>query len=300
MIYTFEERSKAIFATDARQIADGHAAEVYLKKTDQAYWEERNKFDPASQERMNWGLLLQESIGREAGRRLQMELKEADYELQHPEHLWMRSHFDFISADGQTLVEVKNYNQTKRNQYDDQLATMPAADAYQIVHEAAVHRVQRVVLAVLFGGQELVLIDRSISPDEMDALIQQEAQLWANIQTQVPPPASTAEQARNLFRSSTNRSVTANASIEQAAQQLKAVKTQIKQLEEHEDKLQAHLQNVMQDAEALTTFDGRVLATWRSAKGSTRFDSSILQSEMPEVYQRYMREVPGSRRFLLK
>lgn len=89
MIYTFEERSKAIFATDARAIAEGRAAEVYLKKTDESYWEEKNQFDPASQERMNWGLLLQDSIGREASRRLKIELKEADYELAHPDHPWM-------------------------------------------------------------------------------------------------------------------------------------------------------------------------------------------------------------------
>jgi len=56
----------------------------------------------------------------------------------------------------------------------------------------------------------------------------------------------------------------------------------------------------MGEAGTLQSFDGRVLATWRSAKGSTRFDSSLLQKEMPEVYQRFMRDVPGSRRFLLK
>jgi hypothetical protein len=43
-----------------------------------------------------------------------------------------------------------------------------------------------------------------------------------------------------------------------------------------------------------------VLATWKSAKSSKRFDPNLLQSEMPEVYERYIVEQPGSRRFLIK
>lgn len=300
MIYTFEERSKAIFATDARQIADGHAAEVYLKKTDQAYWEERNKFDPASQERMNWGLLLQESIGREASNRLKVALKDADYELTHAKHEWMRSHFDFISEDGKTLVEVKNYNAMKRNQYDPDTGLMPVADSVQCIHEAAVHNVERVVLAVLFGGQELVLIDKQITEEEKERLITSEAAVWGAIQARTPPMPTTPDEARKLFPSSTDNSALANSHVEQVVAQLKTIKEHIKKLEEQEAKQQAYLQAAMKDASSLVTFDGRVLATWKSAKGSMTFDKSALEKEMPEVYQRYMKETTGSRRFLLK
>jgi len=156
-----ESRRKAIWATDARKIVDGRAADVYLEKIGQTERE-----DISHIEAVQWGLKLQDVIGREASARLKMELKEADYELYHPEHTWMASHFDFISADGTTLVEVKNYNQSKRNQYDADTALMPAADSAQCVHEATVHRVQRIVLAVLFGGQELVLINKEVSDAE--------------------------------------------------------------------------------------------------------------------------------------
>jgi hypothetical protein len=57
---------------------------------------------------------------------------------------------------------------------------------------------------------------------------------------------------------------------------------------------------MMQGCESMVTFDGRVLATWKSAKSAKRFDPKLLQAEMPEVYQRYMVEQPGARRFLLK
>lgn len=290
-----ESRRKAIWATDARKIVDGRAADVYLEKIGQTERE-----DISHIEAVQWGLKLQDVIGREASARLKMELKEADYELYHPEHTWMASHFDFISADGTTLVEVKNYNQSKRNQYDAEIGLMAPTDRAQVVHEAAVHRVQRCVLAVLFGGQELVLIDKAISDSEKDALIQLESQLWASIQTNTPPEASTVDSARRLFPTSTTQAVVATSQLEQACQQLKAIKTQIKQFEEAEDKLQGFIQGQMKEAGSLITFDGKVLATWNSAKGSKRFDPKLLQAEMPEVYERYVIEQPGSRRFLVK
>jgi predicted phage-related endonuclease len=290
-----ESRRKAIWATDARKIADGRAADVYLEKIGQTERE-----DISHIEAVQWGLKLQDVIGREAGARLKMELKEADYELFHPEHKWMASHFDFISADGTTLVEVKNYNQSKRNQYDAENLLMPAPDRAQCVHEATVHRVQRVVLAVLFGGQELVLIDKEVSDAEKDSLIQLEAELWASVQTKQPPSATTVDAAKKLYPISTTAGVLANAQLEQACQQLKAIKANIKQYEEAEEKLQGFIQGHMKEAGSLITFDGKVLATWNSAKSAKRFDPKLLQAEMPEVYERYTYEQPGSRRFLIK
>ena len=67
-----------------------------------------------------------------------------------------------------------------------------------------------------------------------------------------------------------------------------------------ETELQTAIQKMMRDSEALVTFDGRVLATWKSAKASKRFSPDALKAEMPEVYERYVIEQPGSRRFLIK
>ena len=289
-----ESRRSAIWATDARKIAAGRSADVWLEKTGQTERE-----DISHVEAVQCGIKLQDIIGREASNRLKLELKEADYELRHPQHDWLASHFDFISADGKTLVEVKNYNQAKRNKYDEN-GLMPAEDKAQCIHEALVHRVDRIVLAVLFGGQELVLIDQHISEKEKDDLIQIEAELWGQIKANVKPQALSAEDAKKLFPVSTESVAFSNQQVEQACVQLKAIKEQIKQLEAAEDQLAGFIQGQMADNSILQTFDGRVLATWRSAKGSTRFDSSLLQKDMPEVYQWYVRETTGSRRFLLK
>ena len=48
------------------------------------------------------------------------------------------------------------------------------------------------------------------------------------------------------------------------------------------------------------TIDGTVLATWKSAKSSKRFSSELFRSAMPDIYESFVVEQPGSRRFLVK
>jgi hypothetical protein len=50
----------------------------------------------------------------------------------------------------------------------------------------------------------------------------------------------------------------------------------------------------------LVAMDGNILATWKTSKGSMKFDQKLFESSMPDVYKSYVRETPGSRRFLLK
>jgi hypothetical protein len=50
----------------------------------------------------------------------------------------------------------------------------------------------------------------------------------------------------------------------------------------------------------LVSLEGKVLATWKSAKASIKFDSKLFQSSMPDLYEKFKVEVMGSRRFLVK
>ncbi|NDD55328.1 endonuclease, partial [bacterium] len=52
--------------------------------------------------------------------------------------------------------------------------------------------------------------------------------------------------------------------------------------------------------DTLLDLDNSVLATFKSAKDSTKFDMDAFKEAMPEVYERFLKPVQGSRRFLLK
>ena len=252
-------------------------------------------------EAVQMGHVLEPVIGRLAQAKLGVELTKIEESLTHAKHPWFKSHFDFAGKqNGKTiLVEAKNYNAATRSKFDV-AGICPPADMAQLVHEAAVFGVDMVYLAVLFGGQEFVLIPFNISDEQKEDLIKQMAVIWGHVQAQTTLPPEDLEQVKLLYPVSQESVKTASASVEQACLALAQIKANIKALETQEEQLDTLVRGYMQDKDTLTTIDGKVLATWKSAKSSIKFDAKLFESAMPDIYKQFMREMPGSRRFLLK
>ena len=126
------------------------------------------------------------------------------------------------------------------------------------------------------------------------------ARFWACVQTKQPLEPTSTFETKLLYRESAPTNIIAPASVEQAVSALKTVKDQIKALEEREEQLTAAVQGFMGVNSELVTFDNKVLATWKSSKSSKKFDAKLFQANQPSLYEQYVVEVPGSRRFLVK
>lgn len=290
-----EVRNSAWWSGDSRKAANGRGNEAVLEKLGL-----KERPDLSGIEAVQMGHVMQPIIGRLAQDKLGIELKDADYALTHPKETWLKSHFDFISADGKTLVEAKNYNANVRNKFDSEANIIPAADMAQLIHEAACHNVERVVLAVLFGGQNFETFEFTIHDSQKETLIKDMARFWAAVQTKQPLEPENTEQTKLVYSQDSGTSIVAIQPIEKAAEALRYVKDQIKQLEEKEEHLLTAIQNHMQWSSELVSFDGKVLATWKNSKGSKRFDAKLFQAQHPEMYEKFVSETAGSRRFLLK
>ena len=247
------------------------------------------------------GHVMEPVIGRLAQDKLGVELTKIDEYKTHPKESWLRSHFDFTGMkDGkQILVECKNYNMAVRGKFDPS-GIAPAADVAQCIHEAAVMGVEEVYLAVLFGGQEFVLIPFQITDEQKTTLVREMAKYWACVQAQTPLPPETPEQARLLYPHSTSTAKVATNQVEQAVANLKIIKKELSNLEEQKQGWETIIQSYMQDTGTLQSIDGSVLATWNSSKPSKRFDAKLFQSSMPDLYDKFVVEQMGSRRFLVK
>jgi len=291
-------RREYLSSTDAARFVKGMAADIYLTKIGA-----QDPPDLSDIEVVQMGHVMQPVIGKLYAVRTGFQVRDADYQLTHKTHPWLRSSYDFevSRGDGAYPMEAKNFGAHTRRDFGDDGSQIVRKDIFaQCVIEAACMGVNRVDLAILFGGQEFCIYPLAITEQDKDDLIQQLAVLWGNIQTRTPPAPETIEAARALFPVSTAGVIVANAPVEQACAQLKQIKDQIKQLETAESQLQAMIQGYMGELDTIVSFDGKPLATWKSAKGSVRFDSKMFQESMPDVYQSFMREAPGSRRFLVK
>ena len=289
-------RNSAIWSGDSRKVANGRANEVILTKQGIIEIEDLSEI-----EAVQMGHVLEPVIGRLAQAKLGVELIKIEDSLTHKKHDWFKSHFDFAGKkDGKTiLVEAKNYNAATRSKFDIS-GICPPADMAQLVHEAAVFGVDMVYLAVLFGGQEFVLIPFNITEEQKEELIKQMAVIWGHVQAGTTLPPETVEQVKLLYPISTEEVKTASASVEQACLALAQIKANIKALEAQEEQYDTLVRGYMADKSTLATIDGKVLATWKSAKSSIKFDAKLFQEAMPDIYKQFMREMPGSRRFLLK
>jgi len=288
-------RNAAWWASDSRQAANGRGNDVVLTKLGL-----KTPPDLSDVEAVQMGHVMQPLIGRLAQDRLKMELKNADYMLTHPKEVWMRSHFDFISADGKTLVEAKNYNAIVRNKYDSDANIVPAADMAQLIHQSACHGIDHVVLAVLFGGQNFETFTFDITDDQRTDLIKDMALYWGAVQTGQPLEPETVAQAKLVYAVDNGSRVSAGSNVEKAVTQLKAIKKQIKELELAEEQYQLAIQNYMKTGSELVSVGGTILATWKQAKASERFNASLFEAAMPDIYDSFVVAQPGSRRFIVK
>ena len=173
----------------------------------------KDRPDLSGIEAVQMGHVMQPIIGRLASDKLKLELKDADYALTHPKETWMRSHFDFISADGKTLVEAKNYNAAVRNKFDAEAGIIPPADMAQLVHEAACHNVERIVLAVLFGGQNFETFSFTITEGQKEQLIKDMSRFWSAVATKTPLEPEDTEQTKLIYAQDTGTSIVAPSPI---------------------------------------------------------------------------------------
>ena len=296
--FTPATRNSAIWSGDSRRVAMGKANEVILTKQGKM-----DIPDLSGIEAVQMGHVMEPVIGRLAQAKLGVELNKIEESLAHKKESWFKSHFDFAGTkDGQTiLVECKNYNAGVRNKFDDVSNTIPNSDMAQLVHETAVFGNTRIYLAVLFGGSEFVMFPYDITDDQKTDLIQQMAKVWAHVQTNTTLPPEDLEQVKLLYPQDVTGTVkTASMSVEESCRTLRHLKDEIKLLEGREEQLQTLVADYMQTASSLQSIDGSVLATWKAAKASKRFDAKLFQSAMPELYDQFVVEQAGSRRFLIK
>jgi predicted phage-related endonuclease len=291
-----EVRNAAWWSGDSRMAVQGKAADVILQK--------QGKMPPPDlsdiQELLDMGKIMEPTIARLFQDKHRIELKDADYALSHPTEPWLRSHFDYVSADGQVLVECKNYNMGVMSKFDEETNLVPAVDMVQLIHEAAVHNVSQIYLAVLFGGQKFRTFHFEITPEMKDDLVKTMAELWGYVASGTLPEPETLDACKVVYPTSTDQTVIASGTVEKAAAILREYKAKIKHLKEEAEQLEVAVKQYMGTRGSLMSIDGRTIATWRSSKGSMSFNETLFRQAMPDIYEKFVTETPGSRRFLLK
>lgn len=248
--------------------------------------------DGAALERMHWGVVLEDVVARHYSEVRGVKIQRINQQLVHPECAIALANIDrAVLEEGKrarwddkagrvvgarNVLEVKTAHALAQNGAEwGEAGTDEVPQQYwtQCQWYMGITGLPFADLAVLFGGQKFVTYTIPFERDLFDDMLAEADRWWkAHVVADLPPPATTEDDARRLWKSHTaGREKIVDANTAAAVEELRAIKEQMKALEAQEQALRDCITCAFEDAEAIT-YMGRKLATWKQNKASKRTD----------------------------
>lgn len=219
----------------------------------------------------------------------------------HPTHSFMVANLDFEIVNnpkGPGVLEIKNRGASKP--FD----TLPDDIALQVAQQLAVTQRDWGIVAVLFGFGNLKTYEVQRDKELEEYLIELEARFILRVQKSEPPDHTWTPETVGLLKKlyPTDSGKEIRLDMPEAAhmyERFQLAKVVLAQQEAEKAEAEGWLKAHMLDASVATLPNGASI-TWKSTKASQKFDEEKLKAELPEVHSRYLKTVPGYRRFLVK
>jgi putative phage-type endonuclease len=245
---------------------------------------------------------FQEETGREvikasAGDWLAVD-KEKEYLRVSPDRTyWLEGK---RSKDNKAILECKT------TQLDIDADDVPMHWYVQLMYQIGVMNYQQGSLAWLTRGRKFGYKDIVFDADFYAYMVEQLTKFWVDyIQGDKEPPATTIDDVMLKFPRSIGKAVEVNDEIMDSVNELRMVKSQLDELTKQKKSCEDAIKAYMADADTLCLAGTKdknpsVIATWKTAKDSLKFNEKLFASEHADLYNQYMTNVTGSRRFLVK
>lgn len=273
--------------------------DLWRKKTGQAAPEPENNA-------MLMGHLLEDAVAQRWAIETGLDIiksSQEDFMFVDPEKPWLRASPDRTywlagqarNDDNKGILECKT---TMRDIDED---TIPQSWYVQLQYNMGIAGYSEGWLAWLKMGRDFGCRHYDFDPELFGFLVGEVTSFWHdNVLGGVEPePMNAADMLTRYPRHTPGKSVEAEAALLSDVSRLKELKAEISERTAEKEELEGRLKMAMGDAEALTS-NGETIATWKAAKDSSKFDSDRFKAEQADMYAKYLRNVPGSRRFLIK
>ena len=282
--------------------------DVWLEKTGK-----RN--NPINSLPLRFGQFAEAFVASEYALATQVHLVQHDGAIIHPEYSFFQSHIDrFIVHPGQNLfntegklqahkiLECKTANPFAQSEWGEKgTDQVPLIYVVQCLWYMILTGIDATDLAVLFGNTDFRIykIYRDLELESL--LLEKTLHFWQHhVQKDIPPAAQSEQDFRHLFQKATkHQSIEATENIYQQIQEFHRQQYSLQQIEDQMSLIKQDLMGYLQEAEVLT-YQGQILATWKSPKPSTRWDTKQLGLDHPELTALYQIPIQNSRRLLIK
>ena len=288
------------------------ALDVWLEKTARVV----NKVDNLP---MRFGSFAESFVASEYAAQTRFALVHSETGVVHPQHPFMVGHIDryvFESSDdidgelfhgdgsctAAHLLECKTASPFNQSDWGE-LGTdeVPMSYLVQCLWYLAITNLERCDVAVLFGNSDFRLYEVYRDQELEDLIITKAAAFWNDyVQQDIPPPAQCEADYQCLFKKEiVGKAIEADPTVCELTQKLCLLNSEIKSKESEISQIKQTIMGQMGEAELLT-YQGQVLATWKSPKQSYRLDSKRFEKEHPELIPQYQVPIQNSRRLVIK
>ena len=291
------------------------ALDVWLEKTGR----ETNEVDNLP---VRFGSFAEEFVAREYASQTQYLLVHHPKGIAHPIYPFMVGHIDrfvfhtsfdstmdsesLFNSDGSCaathLLECKTASPFNQFDWGD-LGTdeVPMSYLVQCLWYLAITNLERCDVAVLFGNSDFRIYEVYRDKELEELIINKAASFWQDyVQADTPPPAQCESDYQHLFKKAiSGKAVEADPVVCELTQKLQLLNSEIKSKELEISQIKQTIMGQMGEAELLT-YQGQVLATWKSPKQSYRLDNKRLEQEHPELIPQYQMPIHNSRRLVIK
>lgn len=292
-----EERRRGVGGSDVAAIMGLSP----WKTAYQVYQEKRKEVeDWGGNSLTDWGKRMEPAIRQWYSDETGRDVRLPDKIMYHPQHPFMLASLDGFTDDGR-VVEIKTARSGK-NWGEPETNQIPDYYAVQVHHYMTItgFQVADIPVSIAGGSPSLYVVEADKEISEM--IIEACAKFWERVQSGNPPdPVTYADAVARFGSLKTEGAIVADDKEIHAIEGIKSVRAQIKELEEHEEAWKARIIIALgEQADTLIDSSGQTLVTYKLANGRKLFDSKSLEKEMPEVYQKYLKQSEPARRFLVK
>jgi putative phage-type endonuclease len=288
------------------------ALDVWLEKTGRIV----NKVDNLP---VRFGSFAESFVASEYAAQTGYVLAHSESGVAHPQYPYMVGHIDryvFKSSDdidgklfygdascsAAHLLECKTASPFNQSDWGE-LGTdeVPMSYLVQCLWYLAITNLERCDVAVLFGNSDFRIYEVYRDKELEDLIIAKAAAFWNEyVQLDTPPPAQCEADYHQLFKKEiAGKAVEADPTVCALTQKLQLLNGEIKSKELEISQIKLAIMGQMGEAEILS-YQGQVLATWKSPKQSYRLDSKKLEIEHPELIPQYQVPIQNSRRLVIK
>ena len=213
----------------------------------------------------------------------------------------MKPHFS-ASPDRFYLVDgERRILECKSTQMEVDADDLPLTWFSQLQWQLGICGVKKGAVAWLTRGVFFGYLEIEFNQEYFEYMAEQADLFWFNhVMTDEEPELVNVSDVLSKHPSHKDgKSMLATQEVMDLVEELQDIAQEEKALKARKEELKAQVQMTMRDCEAVI-FDGKPVITWKAARASQRFDAKRFKAENADLYNDYLTEVAGSRRFLIK